>query len=332
MAKGSISILPVDPLPALLSFTDDALTYFIRRDLMDLSVGPIEDLWKNSSARQVISKQQINGSWSYNKQNTLPSIPGQNYSLLETYRCLRVLVEMYGFHNRHPAIQKAADYIFSCQTSKGDIRGIISNQYMPYYHGAILELLIKVGYTDDKRVISGLEWLLSMRQDDGGWIVPAQAVPPASRTAEFWSGKPVEPLQSRPHSHLATGMALRAFAASPVYRIRPEIQTAGNCLKIRLFEADKYNDRKAPSYWLKFQFPFWWTSLVSSLDTLSYLGYTSDDSDIARGLDWFITHQEEDGLWLTGYEKGRKALENRCWVGLAVCRLINRYELVKKGQ
>ncbi|HEX7555597.1 MAG TPA: prenyltransferase/squalene oxidase repeat-containing protein, partial [Leptolinea sp.] len=332
MAKGLISILPVDPLPALLGFADEALTYFVRRDLMDLPVGPIEDLWKNSTARQLISKQQTDGFWSYGGQTDPPSIPGQNYSLLETYRCLRVLVERYGFNNRHPAIQKTADYIFSCQTTDGDIRGIISNQYMPYYHGAILELLLKAGYSEDQRVLSGLEWLLSTRQDDGGWIVPAQAIPPAQRIDAFWSGKPVEIAGARPHSHLATGMALRAFAASPAYRTRPEVIAAGNCLKTRLFEADKYNDRKAPFYWLKFQFPFWWTSLVSALDTLSYLGFPSGDIDIARGLDWFITHQEVDGLWSTGYEKGRKALENRCWVGLAVCRLINRYEQVEPGQ
>jgi hypothetical protein len=42
-----------------------------------------------------------------------------------------------------PTIAKAAEYIFSNQMYEGDIRGILGNQYMPYYHGAILELLIK---------------------------------------------------------------------------------------------------------------------------------------------------------------------------------------------
>jgi hypothetical protein len=57
-----------------------------------------------------------------------------------------------------------------------------------------------------------------------------------------------------------------------------------------LFQADKYNDRKAPAYWLKFQFPFWWTGLLTALDTLSRLGFDCRDEDVARGLDWFLIH------------------------------------------
>ncbi len=97
------------------------------------------------------------------------------------------------------------------------------------------------------------------------------------------------------------------------------------CLKQRLFQADKYTDRKAPSYWLKFQFPFWWTSLLTALDTLSMLGFGKEEAEIARGLDWFVAHQAEDGLWPTGYGQGRQAEANRRWVGLAVCRMLRRY-------
>lgn len=101
--------------------------------------------------------QQPDGSWPHRKGYDTET--GTNYSLVETYRNLRVLVEMYGLHRAHPALQKAAEYLFSCQTVEGDIRGIIGNQYMPYYHGAILELLIKAGYADDPRVERGLAWL-----------------------------------------------------------------------------------------------------------------------------------------------------------------------------
>jgi hypothetical protein len=166
--------------------------------------------------------------------------------------------------------------------------------------------------------------LLAVRQDDGGWIVPAQAVPSGRRTPGFWSGEPILPARSRPHAHLATGMVLRAFAAHPVYLQRPEVLTAGNCLKGRFLQADKYNDRKAPSYWLKFQFPFWWTSLLTALDTLAKLGFNARDADIARGVDWFVSHQEKDGLWPTGYGSGKKAEANRRWVGLAVCRMLSQ--------
>jgi hypothetical protein len=319
-----LTYLPADPIPALLDWPDEALTYFVNRDLVEKPVEPVERLWELPEPTGLAGKQLGDGSWKY-PGKICGSIPGQNYFLLETYRNLRLLVEKYGFTHAHPVLQKAAEYVFSCQTADGDIRGILGNQYMPYYHGAILELLIKAGYAQDARVEAGLDWLLGMRQQDGGWIVPAQAVPSKKRSDKFWSGVPVLPERWRPSAHLATGMVLRAFAAHPGYRKRPEVIAAGTCLKQRLFQADKYTDRKALSFWLKFQFPFWWTSLLTALDTLSRLGFGKEQAEITRGLNWFMAHQTEDGLWPTGYGHGSQAEANRRWVGLATCRILRRY-------
>jgi hypothetical protein len=318
-----LDALKVNPLPTLRAWQDPALLFFVQRDLLDEPTGPVESLWQAPGATRLVQRQQADGSWRYPGKSYDPGT-GTQYDLLETYRNLRLLVETYGFRRDHPALHKAAEYVFAHQTDEGDIRGIIGNQYMPYYHGAILELLIKAGYVDDPRIEKGLAWLLSMRQSDGGWIVPAQAVPPKQRSSEFWLGAPVPPDRSRPHAHLATGMVLRAFAAHPAYRQCPEVIAAGEALKSRLFQADKYNDRRAPSYWLKFQYPFWWTSLLTALDTLSRLGFDRQDAKIAQGSDWFLTHQSADGLWETGYGAGRRAQENRCWVGLAACRVLKR--------
>jgi hypothetical protein len=164
-----------------------------------------------------------------------------------------------------------------------------------------------------------------MRQADGGWIIPAQLVPTRQKTSRLWAGPPIRPDRSRPHAHLATGMVLRAFAAHPDYRQRPEVIAAGECLKKRFFQADKYNDRKAPAYWIKFQFPFWWPNLLTALDSLSYLGFDRQDKDISRGLAWFEENQSGDGLWETGYGSGRNAERMRRWVGLAICRVLQRF-------
>jgi len=325
MGAGWIVWLPINPITRLLSGDDAALAYYVRRDLMGETVPPVETLWELPAAAHLALKQQGNGSWRYPGKSYDP-IVGTNYNLLETYRNLRILVEMYGFDRRHPVLQRASDYIFSCQTAEGDVRGILGNQYMPYYHGAILELLIKAGYGDDPRIGLGLEWLLSMRQADGGWIVPAQAVPAKEKTETFWLGVSLPPERSKPSSHLAMGMVLRALAAHPAYRQRGEVVAAANLLKNRLFQADRYNDRKAPSYWLKFQFPFWWTNLLTALDTLFWLGFRRDDKEIASGLAWYQGNQSSDGLWETGYGSGKGAEENRLWVGLAVCLMLKNYK------
>jgi hypothetical protein len=121
-------------------------------------------------------------------------------------------------------------------------------------------------------------------------------------------------------------MVIRAFAAHPSYRRHPDALAAAALLKSRFFLADKYNDRKEPAYWLKFQYPFWWTNLLTGLDSLSRMGFKADDPDVRRGLDWFAANQGPDGLWEHGYGAGRGALAARLWVGLAVCRVFRRFQ------
>jgi len=324
MVKNWLNTLNVSPLENLIGRQDDALTYFVRRDLLGEPIDPIDTLWQLPEADRLVAKQRPDGGWNYpGKKDDPGSVT--NYTLLETYRNLGVLVEMYGFHNGHPSLEKAAEYIFGQQTGEGDICGILGNQTMPYYHGAILELLIKAGYKRDPRVLKGLDWLLSVRQDDGGWVIPAQLIPAKQKTLDFWRGKPFPSDRTKPHAHLATGMVLRAFAAHPAYRHRSEVIVAGKSLKTRFFQPDRYNDRKAPDYWLKFQYPYWWTSLLTALDSLYWLGFDRSDEDISKGLEWFLSNQAEDGLWETGYGAGRKAARARCWVGLAVCRVLKQY-------
>lgn len=322
--------LAVDPLPALLGGDDAALHYFVRRDLLAEPAGPVEQLWALPAAQRILARQQPDGSWRYPGQNRR-LYPETNYDLLETFRQVSLLAQMYGLTGVHEAMARAADYFFSCQTAEGDFRGILGAQYMPYYHALISELLITMGYADDPRLEKGLEWLLSMRQDDGGWIVPVQAVPAKQKVRALWSAAPVPPHRALPHAHLATGMVLRAFAVHPRYRHCPEARKAAERLKGRLFQPDRYYDRKAPLYWTKFQFPFWWNTLLTALDSLSVMGFSADDADVRKGLDWFVTHQEPNGLWKTGYEQAKskevsdKELAAQRWVGLAICRVLQRF-------
>jgi hypothetical protein len=322
--------LRVDPLPTLLASDNLTIRHFSRLDLLQEDPGPADTLRALPAVQSILRKQKEDGSWRYPGRNR-QIYTTTNYDLLETFRQVGVLIDKYGLDRRHPAVEKAAGYFFACQTEEGDIRGILGTQYMPYYHGAILELLIKAGYGEDIRVQRGLQWLLSMRQDDGGWIVPMQAVPAKEKTRQMWSAPPVPPDRSRPFSHLATGMALRPFAVHPRYRRLEAVTLAAHQLKSRFFKSDKYNDRKAPAYWIKFQYPFWWTNLLTGLDTLSLLGFAPSDEDVRRALQWFVDRQQDNGLWRTSYEQPKRAepsakeRDTALWVGLAVCRVFQRF-------
>ncbi|MDD5556880.1 MAG: hypothetical protein PHN82_06480 [bacterium] len=321
--------LKSDPLPPLLSSGDEALKYFARRDLLGEDAGPIGRLWRLPGALKIIGKQLPDGSWPRAGAHKHPAV---NYRLVETWRHFRFLVERYGFTRAHPRARRAAEFIFSCQTEEGDIRGILADQYATYYTGAIMALLIQAGYADDPRIERGFRWLLAMRQSDGGWTIPllthrfdrATQYRLTSRHA-----KPVEPDRSRPFSHNWTGMVLRAFAAHPVYRSSGAARAAARLLKSRFFQPDSYTSYRAAGYWLRFEHPFWWNNLVAALDSLSLMGCSADDEQIGRAAAWLIDHQEPGGLWRVSSMKpaGRgsaRAREMKPWVGLAICRVLKR--------
>jgi len=317
-------LLRHDPIPPLLSCGNPAIEYFAERDLLNQRVGPISDLWSLEIVERITGKQHPNGSWKYKNGNYRIRSP-QNYDQLETYRVLRVLLEKYGLVKEHPAIERAAEFLFGFQTSDGDIRGIYGNQYSPNYTAGIMELLIKAGYLEDPRMEKGFRWLLSIRQHDGGWAIPLRTIN-ANLSTMTMKSRTIEPDRSKPSSWLATGVVLRAFAAHPKYRRAGEARVAGGRLKSRLFKRDAYPDRGRVEYWTKFTFPFWFTDLLSALDSLSKLGFKRGDSDIAAGLDWFFKAQQPTGLWkLKILNKGGDR-DTFLWIDLAICRLIKRFD------
>ncbi|HJX38186.1 MAG TPA: hypothetical protein VJ714_06290 [Anaerolineae bacterium] len=318
--------LGVDPLPLLQASSNEAILYFVRRDLLGEEVGPVESLWELPQVVKILRKQQEDGSWRYpgGKRDIRMQ---RSYDQLQTYKVLMDLVGKYELSREHPAIPRAAEFLFSFQTDEGDLRGLYREQYSPNYTAGITELLVKASYGGDPRIDKIFEWLLSKRQDDGGWALPMRTgVPKGTSTVKeaFWVDEPIQPDRAKPFSHWVTGIVLRAFAAHEEYRHAPEARAAGGLLKSRFFKPDPYPDRQAASYWEKIRCPFWWTDILSALDSLWWLGFRREDSDIQRGLDWLIANQEDTGLWKARYLSGSDK-DIHFWTTLHVCRVLRRY-------
>jgi len=311
-----------DPLDSLISTKNEAVAYFTKRDLLEEVVEPIKMLWILLPAIKIINKQQGDGYWRYSAWKAKLNEP-ENYNLLETFRQLGFLVEKYGFTKDHGAIKKAAEYIFSCQSDEGDIRGFYGTQYSPNYTAAITELLIKAGYGNNQHVKRILDWLLSMRQEDGGWAI-AMRTNNAKYLDVVKNPIAVEPNRKKPFSHMVTGIVLRAFAVHSKYRNTKPVEKAGELLTSRFFKPDKYADRRSVEYWTKVSFPFWWTDIVSSLDSLSYLGFTTSHPQIKLALETLRDKQSESGMWDLKLLKG-KDQNLSLWINLAICRIFKRF-------
>lgn len=322
--SGWIDRVRVDPLPALLAADDPALAWSVRVDLLGEAPDPAA-LWELPAAAGLLRRQRSDGAWRYTGRRATQRVQ-EDYDQLATYEALLVLVAKHRVDARHPALARAAGFLLGFQTEEGDLRGIYGTQYSPNYTAAILGILIEAGCTDDPRIDAGMRWLLSMRQDDGGWAIPHRTLrTPQTRSFArvMQLAEPLQPDRSRPFSHLVTGVVLRAFAAHPRYRALPETRAACGLLTTRFFRPDRYPDRRAASYWEKLRYPFRWTDIVSALDAITLVGARHEHPAIAGALAWLNDRQRPDGLWHSGYEKAHDP-HIREWVSFAAARVFRR--------
>jgi hypothetical protein len=305
-----------EAIRTLLGTGNEALVAFTKRKLLEEDVD-IEELWTLPRVKKILGKQQSNGSWIYpNTKATLRS--PTNYNQYQTYKTTAELVEFYGLNKKHEAIRKAADYLFSFQTEEGEFRGIYGNQYSPNYSAGITEFLIKAGF-HGTRIGKSLEWLLKMRQDDGGWAIPL-------RTRNKGIGalnekETIEPDRTKPFSHLVTGIVLRPFSLATAYRNK--VKDAGILLAERIFTRDKYADRVGVEYWTKFTYPYHWTDILSTIDTLTLLGI-KDHPKIAEIMHWFAEHKQKNGLYEVNVMAGAKYKDVKCWISLQYLNVLKR--------
>lgn len=311
-----------DALAPLLAASNPAVRHWVRRDLLHERVPPLTDLWELPEVRRILARQQRDGRWRYPGGN--PAIrSARNYDQLETFRQLGILTAKFGLDRRHPAIPPAVAFLESFQTGTGDFRGIYGCQYSPNYTAAITEVLIHAGYGKAESVDRAIRWLLSMRQDDGGWAIPTRTLGLNLDVMATSTRRTHEPDRTRPSAHLVTGIVLRALVAHSRSRHLAATRRAGDVLERRFFLRDTYPDHAAPSYWFTFSYPFWWTDLLSALDTLTRAGRSPADPAISAGLAWFVDHQDRNGLWNAGRNRPKHP-DSDSWVALATCRMLAR--------
>ena len=306
----------LEAIKALLDTGDEALVAFTKRKLLGVEVD-IEELWTLPRVGRIVGKQQSDGSWIYpNKKASLRS--PTNYNQYQTYKTIAELVEFYGLNKKHEAIKNAAEYLFSFQTEEGEFRGIYGNQYSPNYSASITEFLIKAGY-DGARIEKSLDWLLRMRQNDGGWAIPLRT---RNRDLGALNEKEtIEPDKTKPFSHLITGIVLRPFSHLTAYRMK--LKEIGMLLADRVFSRDKYPDRMGVEYWTKFTYPYHWTDLLSTLDTLTLLEITNHQK-INEIIAWFEKHKQENGTYEVSVMAGAKYNGVKYWITLQYLNVLKR--------
>ncbi len=326
-----IKLNPNRAVEFLLARGNLPILYWLKKEILEVPADrEYKNLQKFAARIRIIKSQKSNGGWCKRKYEGHPRWE-KTYYIVETLRNLFKLYD-YGCSLDEPGIQKAVNFLFSTQSKEGDFRGAYLNEYSPTYHALTLEILCLYGLDCDRRTQKGFRWIIKNRQEDGGWVIPYRTINQRQLKNRYnfraqLKLEPVKPDKSRPFSHLVTGMVLRALAASPIWRKSKECKRAGELVLNRFFKEDKYDDHRPPTFWEEITYPFWGTDILSSLDSLSRLGFSAEDERIKRGLEWLMKKQTDQGYWEAGNKKS--TLEDHLWVTFAVLRVLKRFGLVE---
>ena len=307
------------------------ILYWLKKDILEVPVDrEYKNLQKFAARIRILKRQRQDGTWCKKKFEHQPHWE-RTYCIVETLRSAFRLYN-YGCNYQDANVQKAIQFLFSTQSEEGDFRGAYLNEYAPTYHALTLELLCLYGLDKDQRIQKGFRWLINSRQDDGGWVIPYRTIDKEKLASRYniesqLKLAPVKPDKSQPFSHLVTGMVLRALAASSTWKHSKEAREAGELLLSRFFKPDKYEDRRLISFWVEITFPFWATDILSSLDSLSIIGFDVNHEGIQQGLRWLQRKQSKEGYWEAGVSKS--SLEDHLWVTMAVMRVLKRFGLLE---
>jgi hypothetical protein len=307
------------------------ILYWLKKDILEVPVDrEHKNLQKFAARIRILESQRSNGGWTKKRYEKHPHFE-KTYYIVDTLRNSFKL-HNYGCTMEDEGVKKAVQFLLSTQTEDGDFRGAYLNEYAPTYHSLTIEILCLFGLEKDQKVEKGFQWLLNNRQKDGGWVIPYRTIDKEELKKRYnyeaqMKLKPVKADPGKPFSHLVTGMALRAFAASNKWRACDAAHRTGELIISRFFKPDAYEDRQQAYFWKELTFPFWATDTLSSLDALSKVGFTVENKGIQQALHWLLRKQNRNGYWESGFKKSM--LEDHLWVTLSVLKVLKRFGLTE---
>ncbi len=236
-----------------------------------------------------------------------------------TFWVLGVLAEM-GAGRWLPEVEKAAEFAFRFQAGNGEFyqsrqaRGgrPSSSAPVPCVTARLLGWLAELGYVDDPRLELGIDYLLSIQRDDGGWSCAGRAMPRGSHTAKPCLG--------------VTESFLALAEAVPRLRRHPAVGAAARLVSELYFRSPR--GYHVADTWQSLKYPVWGLDVAATGRRLLGLLGPAARPAVRPGIEYVLARRRPDGLWCTdGHDyrppipAGRRAKPHP-WVTLRVLRFL----------
>ena len=293
-------------IPLLLTDPSPCLRYLVLTELLKLPENEEEvkelSQMKESDpyVKDLFKLQKSNGAWDSFGINQLTS----NDNIQLTSMALQRLGYL-GFDYSNAVVEKAAEFLFSKQLEDGSwpmpgkkqlTDEEIGYQMMPIQTAIPILGLVMCGYSNDKRVENGFEWLIEQRLKDGAW--------PVGLSAGNYGG--IAGYRRLAHSKWGcrsnTTAVLSCLAYHPKLRSSNEAKKAldlilGTNLKLRSnlgFTIARLLGLEKSIGQITFMAKF---DIAHILNLCWRIGATQDDDRVFNFIEFVKSEQGEFGLW-----------------------------------
>lgn len=309
-------ILKKNSLDWLLEPSNPSVRYFVLRDLLDKDENDSEVIATKKAipdsftVTKILAKQNPDGYWHDPKSPYIPKYQSSYWQIM--------ILGHLGMDKTDERVSRACGWIFRFQQDEGGFSCYGKEQLLREYEwrkkhgrklpsasaeewvaqayyqqqlscltGNMAAALIRIGYKDDPRVKKGLNWLIKVQNQDGGWQCP------------YWPAH----VNDKHSCMMGTICALEAFSEIPKREWTAQMkETVDNgaefLLMHRLFKADHHEFKVIKQAWLPFVFPwFWGYNVLRGLDVLTKLGHVEDER-LTDALELLMQKQQKDHTWV----------------------------------
>lgn len=308
-----------DPLPWLLETDPDqpAIRYFALRDILERGRDDVEvseakaAIMNTGPVPRILTAQTPEGYW---------VTPGAYFG--DKYRGTAwqiVFLAQLGADGSDPRVETGCEYVLSHNVasnegfSVGFSANAIPSGFIHCMAGNLGAALIDLGWLDDERLQSALDWLARTITGDG--VEPAENKQTDKRYYKSGTTGPLFACAMNGNLPCAWGAVKAMIALSKVpiihrtERIRAAIDQGAEFLLSHDPAIADYPfgfGKKPSSSWFKFGYPIGYVAdILQILEALAALGKVQD-TRLARALELVETKQDDQGRWRLEYSYNGK--------------------------
>lgn len=303
--------LKADPLPWLLEPDPEnpGVRYFVLTDLLDR---PADDPEVITARRAVMTSgpvpvildaQEADGSWAKPGSGYSPKYRGTAWQII-------ILADL-GADPTDERVQRGCEYLLSHSIASNGAFSVytkpVPSGSVHCLNGNLLYALLRLGYGDDPRVQTALDWQVRAITGEGAFQYLKSATSGPNFACSVNEGQPCG---------WGAVKAMKALAAVPPDQRTPAIERAIEAGVEFLFSrdpaaADYPYTQRVSTTWFKFGFPLsYWSDVLETTAALAELGY-GNDPRLANALEFILTKQDAQGRW-----KLQNSLNGKMWADI----------------